>query len=188
LFRSRFVTISGIANGQNAGRVNDMTDQNSDQEGMMQPQEPEVNARRRVLKLGAVAVPAIATLTPSMAMATGGGVGGANISILACQVPIPDRIDEDGEVVPAHKNLHYDGHQAYYYENGKRGKKKYVFNAPYQGHYSGQEIKDGYLNNRYIHDAQFKAHVEYLQKMRNSGTGGAGISCLMSITNSSYKT
>ncbi|MHB9878379.1 hypothetical protein ACSMXM_01745 [Pacificimonas sp. ICDLI1SI03] len=163
-----------------------MTDQNSDQEGMMQPQEPEVNARRRVLKLGAIAVPAIATLTPSMAMATGGGVGGANISILACQVPIPDYIDENGEQVPPNKQLKTDYRgQAYYYKNGK---KVDVFNAPSQGHYSGQEIKDGYINRRYIHDAQFKAHVEYLQKMRNSGTGGAGISCLMSITNSSYKT
>ncbi|MEO0501052.1 MAG: hypothetical protein AAF205_10915 [Pseudomonadota bacterium] len=151
----------------------------------------ELSSRRRVLKLGAVAVPAVATLTPSMAMAQGGG---AAVSLLNCTIPIPAKVGKDGIPVPEHKLSEIfvkNGKEYYRNDNNKRIR---VFNGPvgntavHGAGYTGQQIKDSadrgwsppYDAN--VSRKQFQAHLKYIQKVRSGSVPGAGLTCLVSLS------
>ncbi|MGB3722873.1 MAG: hypothetical protein WA979_08655 [Pacificimonas sp.] len=164
---------------EETGRMKDGVDRKAD--------APEqVNSRRGVLKLGAIAVPAIATLSPSMAMATNGG---ANISLMTCSVPMHSFwYDEYGHPVDdGHHIKGRDSAKPYYMRNGN---KVWVFRGPSGGSYSGQQLKDafpsGYFGHRVPPEGnkmQFDAHVAYLEKVRSGQIPGAGMTCLVSLTN-----
>lgn len=152
-----------------------------------------VSDRRRVLKLGAAAVPAIATLTPSMAMATyghggggwdGGGGGGAAVSLMMCTVPMPDYVSEDGYPVEE-RHIFYKWGKPYHWHNGQ---KKRVFSGPPDGAYSGQQIKDSFANGDWnppagVDSDEYSAHLGYLYRVRAREVPGAGLTCLVSLTN-----
>ncbi|MBV7256810.1 hypothetical protein KCG44_08420 [Pacificimonas sp. WHA3] len=146
-----------------------------------------VASRRRVLKLGAIAVPAVATLSPSMAMANNGG--GAAVSMMACQVRIPSRIDADGDVVPDNAHVFRQGGHWVYKKDPNSKQKTRVFRVGSNFSYSGQQIKDatagGVINPPAgVGRHKFEAHVRYMQHVRSGNVPGAGLSCLVSLTNS----
>ncbi|MGB7404861.1 MAG: hypothetical protein WA906_04165 [Pacificimonas sp.] len=163
-----------------------MTDRNDSEQSLeIDDRDAVVDSRRSVLKLGALAIPAVATLSPSMAMAQ---TGGAAVSMMACTVPMPDMVDAQGRPIPQnkrHKIRSKNGVQ--FYKDGKN--RVQVFNGPPSGSYSGQELKDALDSGLSVPPAQvdpdqFDAHVRYLTKVRQGEIQGAGMTCLVSLTNS----
>ncbi len=147
------------------------------------------SSRRSVLKLGAVAVPAIATLSPSMAMATGGG-GGAAISLMTCTVPMDATwYDEFGYPVPEGTVIKGEHGPKPFFHRDKQ--KIWVFRAPPGNAYSGQQLKDAFpggfggarIPPAGVDSMQFDAHVAYLTNVRSGHVAGAGLTCIVSLTN-----
>ncbi|MBZ6378776.1 hypothetical protein B5C34_11145 [Pacificimonas flava] len=157
--------------------------------------------RRRVLKLGALAVPAVATLSPSMAMATygsggggwggggsgGGGTSGAAVSLMMCTVPMPSYVSEDGYPVEQ-RDIYYSGSgykkQMYTYRSGQWWR---VYEGPSAGSYSGQELKDsseaGWSTPSGVSGDEYEAHLNYMYRVGTREIEGAGLTCLVSLTN-----
>lgn len=155
------------------------------------PDDGKVESRRRVLKLGALAVPAVATLSPNMAMATYGGgsgggtppVGGAGVSLMACTVPMPEFIDEKGFPVDRREVVRKSTGK--YYRKDEKGNWLLVYSGPAEGSYSGQQIKDALTSwspPPGVGQQEFQAHVQYLTKVRYQQVNGAGLTCLISLT------
>ena len=176
-----------------------------------------VTNRRSVLRLGAVAVPAVVTLSPGMAMATGGyngggGGGGAAgggqmLSVMACTVEMPRKIDADGIVVTEQDYVaNATERQARNYNNGRHPGQSYgepthpyvvrgnkairVFEGPPagfeypEGNYQAEQLRVAYETQSVpyqIQADQFEAHKKYFQNLRASGNSGSGLTCLMSI-------
>jgi hypothetical protein len=112
-------------------------------------------SRRSLLRLGAVAVPAVLTIKPAFA---------AQTSVLMCEIPIDNWVDKHGKVVAA----------------GSEG----AFPPPAQP-YTGEELRHGASPHRLAYDRGMdqeavNAHLAYI---RNSvGKGKAeGLTCLASI-------
>lgn len=154
-----------------------------------------VSDRRRILKFGAAAVPAIATLSPSMAMATyghggrgwepGGNPGGAAVSLMMCTVPMPNYVSEEGYPVEERDIFPHGGTK--YHKNAK-GDKKRVYRGPPGGSYSGQQIKDSFASGGWnppagVDEQEYQAHLGYLYRVRTRQVQGAGLTCLVSLTN-----
>lgn len=111
-------------------------------------------SRRTILRLGAVAVPAVVTLKPAFA---------ANTSIMNCEIPVDKWVDPYGQVQPAASQGAY---------------------APPSRPYLGEEISTMSRPNITTTDGQplspeaFNAHVEYIKKMQR---GTPGFTCFASI-------
>ena len=165
--------------------------------GDRQPGESAPSSRRHVLKLGAAAVPAIATLSPSMAMAQSGG---AAVSLMACTVSMPQFVSANGHPVEARDVLRSTGNGQGSDKNNKGFKSPtgmyhldvnnqpvVVYQGPPQGSYSGQQIKDSMESGNLVPPMgveyeQYQAHVTYLNRVRNREIPGAGLTCLVSIS------
>jgi hypothetical protein len=115
---------------------------------------PGVASRRAVLRLGAVAVPAIVTLKPAYAAVT---------SVMNCQIPITNWVDAQGNVKAAGASGAY---------------------PPPSRAYTGEEIlrlqrpNIKMTNNQTLTQTAFNAHVEYIKKLQR---GTSGFTCWASI-------
>lgn len=119
--------------------------------------------RRNLLRLGALGVPAIATMSPAFAQ--------AQVSIMKCQIPVPDPanvgkwIRNDGVLVASGT--------------------KDSFPGPARN-YTGQEILTmsrpniKMTNGNTLSQSAFNAHVEYIKKLQR---GTQGFTCFASIAN-----
>lgn len=125
-----------------------MDDRNSDA-----PPAPGAS-RRAVLRLGAVAVPAVVTLKPAFAAAT---------SVMNCQIPVDNWVDAFGNV--------------------KAAGSADAFPPPVRP-YLGEEIRTLSAPSISTADGQpltqqaFNAHVEYIKKLQR---GTPGFTCFASI-------
>ena len=119
------------------------------------------SSRRTLLKLGAMAVPAVVTLKPAMAQ--------AEASLAMCRIPIDREIDKDGKLLSP-------GYTA----SSMGGKRAYP--PPSKGYYLGQELIDyqqtGTLPDGVYSKEQFEAHIKYIKTLR---PGDDGFTCLTSI-------
>ncbi len=149
---------------------------------------PASSDRRKLLRLGALAVPAAATLTPSMAMATyggggGGAAGGAAISLMLCTIPMPAYIDEDGYPVDGDDITEAYGSMWYHRDGAWRR----VYAGPDEGSYVGETIKQSSENNWApppgVDGHEFDAHLNYLYRIGTRQIPGAGLTCLVSLQN-----
>jgi hypothetical protein len=113
-----------------------------------------VASRRTVLRLGAIAVPAVVTLKPAYAAVT---------SVMTCQIPMTNWVDSQGNIKAANANG--------------------AFPPPSRA-YKGEEILRNQrpnikmTNNQNLTQQAFNAHVEYIKKMQR---GTAGFTCWASI-------
>lgn len=130
---------------------------------VLKKEEP-ASSRRTLLKLGAVAVPALVTLKASPAA--------AQVSILNCEIPFNTAelsgkwISADGNAVPSET--------------------AYSYRLPATP-YTGQQIKDGVMpsgvkltNGQPLTEAAWNAHVNYINKLTY---GKPGFTCYASIKN-----
>lgn len=149
-------------------------------------------SRRTLLRLGAVAAPAIVTLRPAWASGgyKGGDIGnGATTSLAMCQIPIDKVCDKNGKGYDAYG---YDMEAAddegmVAYGGGSSGKdqdKGKCYAPPPKGYYYGQELIDyqqyGRLPDGVYNQKQFDAHLKYIKNLK---PGQAGITCLTSLVN-----
>lgn len=125
-----------------------MTEQNSD------ASKAGSASRRAILRLGAVAIPAVVTLKPAFAAAT---------SVMNCEIPMDKWVDAYGEATTA----------------GAEGSF-----APPSRPYLGEEIRSMSAPSMSLADGNpmsqqaFNAHVEYIKKMQR---GSPGFTCFASI-------
>ncbi|MEA3540165.1 MAG: hypothetical protein U9R73_13645 [Pseudomonadota bacterium] len=155
-------------------------------------------SRRALLRLGAVAAPAVVTLRPAWATGGyhgggGGGGGGATTSLAMCQIPIDKVCDKDGrgydaygydmdsaddEGMVAYSGGGYGGGGGGY---GGGGKTK-CYAPPPKGYYYGQELIDyqqsGRLPDGIYSTKQFDAHLKYIKNLK---PGQNGFTCLTSL-------
>lgn len=113
-----------------------------------------VASRRTVLRLGAIAIPAVVTLKPAYAAVT---------SVMTCQIPMTNWVDSQGNIKAANSSG--------------------AFPPPSRA-YQGEEILKlqrpniTMTNNQNLTQQAFNAHVEYIKKMQR---GTAGFTCWASI-------
>ncbi|MBB4632999.1 hypothetical protein [Sphingosinicella soli] len=154
-------------------------------------------SRRALLRLGAIAAPAVVTLRPAWASGGyhgggGGGGGGATTSLAMCQIPIDKVCDKDGKGYDAYgydmDSVDDEGMVAYggggYDDKGKdkdKGKGK-CYAPPPKGYYYGQELIDyeasGKLPDGIYDKKQFDAHLKYIKNLK---PGKDGFTCLTSL-------
>lgn len=141
--------------------------------------------RRNMLKLGAVAVPAIATLSPSMAMASGGSgpQNGAGVSFRTCRADVPEKVDKWGRPAPDGVKVKYFNNQGSWGYKDDRNRFVKLYDEPEGKHYVGWQL-DEYVDSRRIPSnanspEDFQAHLEYLKNLK---PGELGASCMMSMT------
>lgn len=150
-------------------------------------------SRRALLRLGAVAAPAVVTLRPAWATGGhhgggGGGGGGATTSLAMCQIPIDKVCDKDGKGYDAYgydmSTADDEGMVAY----GGGGSsttskdKGKCYAPPPKGYYYGQELIDyeesGRLPDGIYSTKQFDAHLKYIKNLK---PGQSGFTCLTSL-------
>lgn len=113
-----------------------------------------VASRRTVLRLGAIAIPAVVTLKPAYAAVT---------SVMTCQIPMTNWVDSQGKVKAANTSGAF---------------------PPPSRPYTGEEILNlqrpniTMTNNQNLTQQAFNAHVEYIKRMQR---GTAGFTCWASI-------
>jgi len=152
-------------------------------------------SRRALLRLGAVAAPAVVTLRPAWATGGhhgggGGGGGGATTSLAMCQIPIDKVCDKDGKGYDAYgydmDSADDEGMVAYggggYGDKDKDKGKGKCYAPPPKGYYYGQELIDYQESERlpdgiYSHK-QFEAHLKYIKNLK---PGQEGFTCLTSL-------
>ena len=111
------------------------------------------SSRRSLLRLGAVAVPAVITLKPAMAT--------AQVSLAMCRIPIECKVDKDGKEVsdkgyaPPPNGYYYGEDLIQYGQTGK--------------------LPDGIYSQKH-----FEAHLKYIQRL---GPGDPGKTCVTSLVN-----
>ncbi len=111
-------------------------------------------SRRAVLRLGAIAVPAVVTMKPAYAAVT---------SVMACQIPMTNWVDAQGNIKAANASG--------------------AFPPPSRA-YKGEEILKNQrpnikmTNNQTLTQQAFNAHIEYIKKLQR---GTAGFTCWASI-------
>ena len=122
--------------------------------------ESGVSTRRAMLRLGAIAVPAIVTMKPAYA---------TNTSVMKCQIPVPNSansgkwIKSDGTLVASGTSNSYPG--------------------PSRA-YTGQEILTNtkpsitMTNGQSLSTNAWNAHVEYIKKLTR---GTQGFTCFASV-------
>lgn len=149
-------------------------------------------SRRALLRLGAVAAPAVVTLRPAWATGGhygggGGGGGGATTSLAMCQIPIDKVCDKDGKGYDAYgydMDAADDEGMVAYGGGGtttSKGKTK-CYAPPPKGYYYGQELIDyeqyGRLPDGVYSTKQFDAHLKYIKNLK---PGQSGFTCLTSL-------
>ena len=118
------------------------------------PDTPQGASRRAVLRLGAIAVPAVVTLKPAFAAST---------SVMNCQIPMDKWVDAYGNPTTAGAQNSF---------------------APPARPYLGEEILTNsppsinLADGNPLTEQAFNAHVEYIKKMQH---GSAGFTCFASI-------
>lgn len=118
------------------------------------PADAGVATRRAVLRLGAIAVPAVVTLKPAHAAVT---------SVMACQIPMTNWVDAQGNIKAANASGAF---------------------PPPSRPYKGEEIlrlqrpNIKMTNNQTLTQNAFNAHVEYIKKLQR---GTNGFTCWASI-------
>lgn len=151
-------------------------------------------SRRALLRLGAVAAPAVVTLRPAWATGGhhgggGGGVGGATTSLAMCQIPIDKVCDKDGKGYDAYGYdmssaddegmVAYGGGGSSSSTSKDKGK---CYAPPPKGYYYGQELIDyqesGRLPDGIYSTKQFDAHLKYIKNLK---PGQSGFTCLTSL-------
>lgn len=111
-------------------------------------------SRRAVLRLGAIAVPAVVTLKPAFAATT---------SVMNCEIPIENWVDGYGNIQAAGTPGAY---------------------APPSRPYLGEEVRTMSMPSIQTADGQslspqaFNAHLEYIKKLQR---GAPGFTCFASI-------
>ena len=162
---------------------------------MMNDQKPnaDVASRRHLLKLGAMAAPAVITLAPASARAAA--------SVLNCRVPFPTNVDSNGDACATPTPAARQGGNPPPWSGGPGGN-------PNPGGPGGQGVQGGGQNEPICYpgpgadmpaadadalqkavliqgdgssdfDGQMAAYRNYLAKVRSQNLPGA--SCLMSI-------
>lgn len=125
------------------------------------------SSRRSLLRLGAIAAPAVITLRSAWANGgyQGGVGGGVNTSLAMCRIPIDRECDKNGKTRGV---------------NDQRGTQ--YFAPPAKGYYYGQELIDyrlkGTLPNGIFDRNHFDAHLKYIKNLK---PGDAGFTCLTSL-------
>jgi hypothetical protein len=119
-----------------------------------------VATRRGLLRIGAVAVPALVTMKPAFAN---------QVSVLNCQIPVPNSanstkwIKNDGTLVASGTSNSFPGPSR---------------------NYTGQEILTNQRpsitmkNGQQLTQSAFNAHVEYIKKLQR---GTQGFTCFASV-------
>ena len=126
--------------------------------------------RRGLLRLGAVAIPAVATMSPAFAQSV-------KVSALNCQIPVPNSsnqtkwIKADGTLVASKTSGSFPPPASAY-----TGQQILSLSRPTSMQYYGG-VKD-LQNNYYVSQNAFNAHVEYIKKLTR---GTAGFSCFASV-------
>jgi hypothetical protein len=126
------------------------------------------SSRRTLLKLGAMAAPAVITLKPAMA--------NVQTSMAMCRIPVEVALDAQGRP----RNAAAGAYGAESLEGGVDGDG--YFAPPPKGYYYGQELID-YKRNGTLPDGiysqdQFEAHLSYIKNLR---PGDSGFSCVASL-------
>ncbi len=153
-------------------------------------------SRRALLRLGAVAAPAVVTLRPAWATGGhhgggGGGGGGATTSLAMCQIPIDKVCDKDGKGYDAYGydmstaddegTVEYSTYGGGGSSGGGKDKGK-CYAPPPKGYYYGQELIDyqelGKLPDGVYSTKQFDAHLKYIKNLK---PGQSGFTCLTSL-------
>lgn len=112
-------------------------------------------SRRTLLRLGAIAVPAVVTLKPAFAQ--------TNTSIMTCEIPVNQWVDDQGDIKAA-------GTEGAY--------------APPSRPYTGEEIRNEdqpsitTTDGKELTSDAFNAHIRYMNKMQR---GTPGFTCFASI-------
>ncbi|WP_374594294.1 hypothetical protein [Sphingosinicella sp.] len=150
-------------------------------------------SRRALLRLGAVAAPAVVTLRPAWATGGhhgggGGGGGGATTSLAMCQIPIDKVCDKDGKGYDAYgydmSTADDEGMVAYGGGSSSTTSKDKgkCYAPPPKGYYYGQELIDyeesGRLPDGIYSTKQFDAHLKYIKNLK---PGQSGFTCLTSL-------
>lgn len=168
----------------------DMNDDTSTRTELEGQDTGGASSRRALLKLGAMAAPAVVTLRPAWATGGhsggGGGGDGGKVSLAMCRIPIDKDCDKDGK--PRYGG--YDGMTtadassgddttASDYSGYGRGR---WYSPPPKGFYYGQELIDyetsGRLPDGVYSVEQFEAHIKYIKRL---GPGESGFTCLTSL-------
>lgn len=160
----------------------------------------DVASRRHLLKLGAMAAPAVITLAPASARAAA--------SVLHCYVPFPEGVNERGEPCsptggasqqagilgngngngpgngrgPANGNGPGNGNGRGLGNGNSNGQVKgeICYPGPDGGMLHAEQIRNGYgVEGMTMEPEHYTAYVEYLDRVRQEN--GPGVSCLMSV-------
>lgn len=130
-----------------------------------------VATRRGLLRLGAIAIPAVATMSPAFAS------GSTKVSLLNCQIPVPNSANQskwikaDGTLVASKTSGSFPPPSGQY-----TGQQILTLTRPTNMRYYGN-VKD-LQNNTYVSQNAFNAHVEYIKKLTR---GTTGFSCFASV-------
>lgn len=133
--------------------------------------EAGVATRRGMLRLGAIAIPAVATMSPAFAQST------TKISLLTCSIPVPDAanvikwIKADGTLVASRTTGSFPPPASAY-----AGEAILTLTRPTNMRYYGNVLD--LQNNTYVSTSAFNAHVEYIKKLTR---GTSGFSCFASV-------
>src|SRR5690606_38135777 len=138
---------------------------------------PELASRRHLLKLGAMAAPAVITLAPASARAA--------VSTLHCFVPVEQAVNEQGQ--PCTGSQSGPGNSGFGQNqgngngngqgngNGKGQQEEICYGPPPSGGFTAQQLQHGFG----IDDINaYKAYYNYLKSLRSPMPGA---SCMVSI-------
>ncbi|MCH8684334.1 hypothetical protein [Pedomonas mirosovicensis] len=155
----------------------------------------DVASRRHLLKLGAMAAPAVITLAPASARAA--------TSVLHCFVPMPTSVNERGEpcsgatqssqqvagtsdstgMAMGHTMEQSNAHGlSVGHDKTQTGQTSgsMCYLGPDSGGLTAQQIQNGFgIDGISADKDQYDAYVAYLNKVKQEH--GAGVSCLMSL-------
>ena len=116
-------------------------------------------SRRNLLKLGAIAAPAIVTLKPGLAWAN---------SAPNCFIPVTEPCDQQGNKIDSQTNI-----------AAMQSNTQIVAPPQYSRGYNGHDTVPGYTAEQVLNgDVEHPAHLEYIKKLQR---GDQGFTCLASI-------
>ena len=133
--------------------------------------EAGVATRRGLLRLGAIAIPALATMSPAFAQSQ------TKVSLLTCSIPVPNSANQakwikaDGTLVASRTSGSFPPPATAY-----QGEAILTLTRPSNMRYYGN-VQDLQYNT-YVSSSAFNAHVEYIKKLTR---GTSGFSCFASV-------
>lgn len=131
---------------------------------------PELASRRHLLKLGAMAAPAVITLAPASARAA--------VSTLHCFVPVEQAVNEQGQ--PCTGSQSGPGNSGFGEASDQQGQQEEIcYGPPPSGGFTAQQIQNGFGIDGISDDINaYKAYNNYLKSLRSPMPGA---SCMVSI-------